>query len=71
MRSNSCIKCQSSMTRGFVLDHTHGGYATNKWVEGEPRRSWIFGLKLGGKRQLDIETWRCTRCGYLENYARG
>ena len=70
MRSNSCPKCQSAMTRGFVLDHTHGGYASNKWVEGAPQKIFWTGIKLGGRRKITIETWRCGRCGFLEQYAR-
>jgi hypothetical protein len=38
-------------------------------VEGAPERGWFRLLKLRGKRQLEVQTWRCTRCGYLESYA--
>ena len=66
-----CPKCASAMAEGFVVDHTHGGASVSAWVEGEPRKSFWTGLKLGGKTPVDIQTWRCRRCGYLESYAPG
>jgi hypothetical protein len=57
------------MNEGFLLDTTHGGYQIGKWVEGEPRKSFWVGLKIKGSRQIDIATFRCERCGYLESYA--
>lgn len=60
------------MSEGVVLDRTHqSGAAVPSWVEGQPERSVWTGLKLGGKPKLDIATWRCTRCGFLEQYASG
>jgi hypothetical protein len=67
--ANACPKCQSSMKRGFLLDHTYGSRAAGSWVEGEPERSIWYGVKLGGRKIMEIETWRCTKCGFLENYA--
>jgi len=70
MRSNSCPKCTSSMTQGFVLDRdSYGGHRVRKWVEGAPLKGF-FGLKIGKRQQLEVQTWRCTRCGYLESYAK-
>ena len=66
----SCPKCEGIMEEGFFLDKTHGGYASVKWVEGEPRRSIWTGLKIGDQRKLCIITYRCLDCGYLESYAR-
>ena len=71
MASKSCPKCNSSMAEGFVIDQTHGGTALPSWVEGRPQRSVWTGLRLGGKPRLDISTWRCGRCGFLEHYAAG
>lgn len=71
MRSSACPKCQGSMTRGFLLEqNANHGYEPAKWVEGEPVKSFWFGLKLKGRSKLSVETWRCGRCGFLENYAR-
>lgn len=71
MAQRSCVKCQSSMQVGWVLDNTHGARAISSWVEGEPKRSMWSGVKLEGKQPIEIETWRCTRCGFIEQYAKG
>ncbi len=39
------------------------------WVEGEVERGWFGNVKARGQAPLQIETWRCDKCGYLENYA--
>ena len=58
------------MSEGFVADRTHhSAAAVPSWVEGQPERSVWTGLKLGGKPRIDIATWRCGRCGFLEQYA--
>lgn len=69
MRSNRCPKCQGSMASGFILDNTDSGYKSSSWIEGAPEKSRWLGLKLRGKRRIEVETWRCTRCGFLESYA--
>ena len=68
-RSKTCPKCQTSMTEGFVIDNTHGRREVSSWVEGAPVRSMWFGVKLGGQTPIEIATWRCGSCGFLENYA--
>jgi len=66
----TCAKCGGRMEQGFVLDHSDNhGKRVSGWVEGAPERGWFRPLKLRGKRQLEVQTWRCTRCGYLESYA--
>jgi len=57
------------MEEGFVLDNTYGTRLQSEWVEGAPERSRWAGIKLRGKEQLAIVTFRCARCGYLESYA--
>lgn len=69
MRSNSCPECQGSMVEGFVVGESQGVRAVSTWAEGAPESRW-FGLKLKTK-PIPIQTWRCQRCGYLKNYARG
>jgi ribosomal protein S27AE len=70
MRSNTCPKCQGSMTEGFTLVATDGGSKAASWLEGAPDKRW-YGIKVGRKAQHEIQTWRCGRCGFLESYARG
>ncbi len=69
-RSKNCPKCQGSMTEGFLLDRTQGGRGLTSWVEGTPQKSIWVGVKLGGKKPMEVATWRCGSCGYLESYAR-
>lgn len=68
-QSKQCPKCAGSMGEGFVVDVTHGGAAVSGWVEGAPEKSVWTGLKLSGKSRSEIATWRCNRCGFLEQYA--
>jgi hypothetical protein len=69
-RGSTCVKCGGRVEQGFTLDHADGGgKAVAAWVEGVPVKKW-YGLKHS-KRKLQIETWRCTKCGFLENYAPG
>ena len=64
-----CSKCGSRMTEGFVADSGYGASKVSTWQSGEPKKSFWTGLKEDKKAQIEITTWRCERCGYLENYA--
>jgi predicted nucleic-acid-binding Zn-ribbon protein len=68
-KPSSCPKCQGSMSEGFVVDNTHGGRAVSSWVEGAPNKSFWVGVSLSGKEPVEIVTYRCNRCGFLESYA--
>ena len=57
------------MDAGYTIDVGYGTKAVPKWVAGAPEKSIWTGLKLGGKDQLEVSTYRCRRCGYLESYA--
>ena len=56
------------MTEGFVAQDQSGIKAVTGWSEGVPNKRW-YGVKVIGK-PIEIATWRCNRCGFLENYAR-
>ncbi len=57
------------MAEGFVLDADHnGGHKVSRWIEGAPEKHW-YGLRIRGKRQIGVQTFRCNRCGFLESYA--
>ena len=56
------------MEPGFVLDESSGQRKPATWIEGTPEY-WLWNLKVRGKRQVEIMSYRCTRCGYLESYA--
>ena len=70
MAQHTCPKCQSSMQEGWTLDNTHGARAVSSWVEGEPQKSIWVGVKLEGRTPIEITSWRCTRCGFIEHYAK-
>ena len=57
------------MQEGFTVDVGYGSTSVPKWVDGEPVKSIWTGLKLRGKQQYPVTTYRCQRCGYLESYA--
>jgi predicted nucleic-acid-binding Zn-ribbon protein len=69
MSVKSCPKCGGRMAEGFTLDHTHGGYKQATWVDGAAEKSVWVGLKLKGRRQLPLASYRCERCGFVESYA--
>jgi len=65
-----CPKCGRQQDQGFVLDRRrHSAADSAKWVEGEPQRSFWFGLDLKGRDVYAIEAHRCSSCGYVELYA--
>jgi hypothetical protein len=68
-RSLDCPRCAGEMEPGFTIDEGYGTRTVPKWVAGEPRKSIWTGLKLRGRQKLDVATYRCRRCGYLESYA--
>lgn len=70
MLSLECPKCRGKMEEGFIGDAIPGGLMPSKWVEGRPEKSFWHGIKIKGKRQVEIQTYRCSSCGYLESYAR-
>ena len=70
-RTLSCPRCQGTMEPGFVINESYGSGTRTvvQWVAGEPEKSLWTGLKLRGKQKLEVTTYRCRRCGYLESYA--
>jgi predicted nucleic-acid-binding Zn-ribbon protein len=67
--SKHCPKCGGDMVEGYVADQGYGEARLPKWREGPPRKSIWVGLKLGGTQPIEIATWRCPGCFYLESYA--
>jgi len=67
--SRKCLMCGGVVEVGFEVDRGHGDWARRReWYEGVPRRSIWRGLKLP-KRRIPIETFRCTKCGFLMEFA--
>lgn len=65
----SCPKCGKPMEEGHVVDRSDSGYVVSAWISGSPERGIFGGLKTMGKDQIEIRTFRCVECGYLESYA--
>ena len=66
-----CPRCRGNMSEGFVVDRGHGNtQGQQKWVEGEPVKSFWFGLDTSDRAKYEVRTYRCGRCGYLESYAQ-
>ena len=57
------------MSAGFTFGKHQGGASVPSWIGGAPEKSLWTGVKLRGKTPLEITTWRCKRCGFLESYA--
>jgi len=68
MRAHACPRCQGTMEQGFTLSGRDSYCRVSSWVPGPPKKHLLLGLKLP-RKPIDIQAWRCTRCGLLENYA--
>jgi DNA gyrase inhibitor GyrI len=59
------------MYEGFILDRgDHNSKNLQKWVEGEPEKSFFLGIRTNDRDKYEVSTYRCDRCGYLESYAQ-
>jgi predicted RNA-binding Zn-ribbon protein involved in translation (DUF1610 family) len=68
-RNLECPKCRRQMIEGVILDRTYGQVAASSWIAGPVEKGWLGSIKLRGKTLVDITTYRCPSCGYLESYA--
>jgi hypothetical protein len=57
------------MEEGFLLDEKRDGRGVARWIAGAPERSFWTGIKLSGRNQFEVTSYRCRQCGYLESYA--
>lgn len=65
-----CPKCHNKMEDGFIMDEGYGTVHASRWVEGPPEKSVWTGTKTSGRNKVQVTTYRCTACGYLESYAK-
>lgn len=65
----SCPRCSGSMEAGYLLDEGYGKRGPIKWIQNAPEFSMWTGLKLGGRQNIQVATYRCRQWGYLESYA--
>jgi len=47
---------------------TTGGMSAPEFP-GVPEKSFWSGISLKDRTPIEITTWRCRSCGFLENYA--
>jgi hypothetical protein len=64
-----CSKCDGRMEIGFLRDHAGGGSVPAQWIAGMPEQGWR-GAKIRKKTRYVVHVFRCSECGYLEQYAR-
>lgn len=57
------------MSEGFVVDQGYGAAHVSTWQAGEPKKSIWVGLKQSKANQIEVSSFRCQRCGFLESYA--
>jgi hypothetical protein len=68
--NRTCPKCNAAMKQGFILDDTFWGPMPTYWVEGVPQTRLLWGgVKVRGRRKMQIAAFRCTGCGALDLYA--
>ena len=65
-----CPKCGQPMEEGFCPDVERSGILREVWHPGSPQRNFWGGTKIDQEKLLAVSVYRCTRCGYLERYAR-
>ena len=66
---SDCPKCQGKMSEGVIADLGHGQWRVASFIPGAPTVSKWFGLKVRRKDLVPTQTYRCSRCGFLESYA--
>lgn len=60
-----CPKCDSELEEGLIIDHYGGGYKKTSWASRITSEFWAQ-----AEKEIEIKSYRCPACGYLENYAK-
>jgi hypothetical protein len=63
MKKPKCQKCQNEMEKGVA--RPEGGYTSSNIKWGKEGIDFLGRTKNG----IDVDTFRCKSCGYLESYA--
>ena len=66
---SACPKCSGRMEEGYTPDRGYGENHVTAWHPGAPDKRW-WGLRIDKKAMRPITALRCTRCGFLEHYAK-
>ena len=68
-----CAKCNSEMEEGFRIDFAGAsGMYRERWIQldlSEMREDKVRKIFWNPENALQVKTYRCTSCGYLESYA--
>jgi hypothetical protein len=79
-----CLRCKAKMEEGFVLDRSNlynvSAFQPPSWVAGPRLKppvisnlfkdpAGLFRGPAGDRQQRPITCYRCTACGYLQNFA--
>ena len=64
-----CRRCDGRMVEGHIIDTGQSSMvAALSWHPGAPDKRW-WGYKTDKAAKRRIVSWRCERCGLLEDYA--
>lgn len=68
--NNICPKCEGEMLEGFTLEiGTYDSASQETWIAGKPEYEFWTGLKISGRLRYAVTSFRCVKCGFLEQYA--
>ncbi len=68
MAEKKCTHCGgTALEPGYI----GGNYETEcvRWISGALTKGFFGGIKMKGRRRLDVEVWRCDDCEHLELFA--
>ena len=66
--SPKCVRCKDeAMEVGFIPVQQVLRWEPLRWFRSKPKGK--FSIKALGEEYLCVVTFRCLKCGYLENYA--
>ena len=60
----TCSLCSGEMEYGFLWGHYELGRASIEW--GRKTEGFIDHLT---SQKIEVRSYRCTKCGYLQNFA--
>lgn len=70
IRTPNCPYCRVDMDEGFVIDRGHHNSGdAQTWAKGVPVKHWFFGLRMDKASQKSVRSYRCPKCGLLQDYA--
>jgi len=64
----TCPKCSQPMKEGYLPEMSQAHTGRTRWIPGPPEVGFL-GLNTRGKEILEVRTFRCAACGYIESYA--